>query len=165
MKPQGALNLLAKKLAQLGRTEDAAGLDAYVRSQEFIDLLSTASASHRVTLLQAYIEAREWCQWRKPVAKAGRVKADWQKPGEVERFKALLAKHARTTDDRKVIFHRVAREMRITEGAVAMAYSRFVTRAGAGATVNGLENLNRKPVERVPTFLPSSDGPQNPARV
>lgn len=132
-----ALSSITGRIGKLVMASDLALLDSFIGSEQFIALLAQVPATKRPTALVAYNTARKKCLEATPVAAAGSRKADWKKPGAIERFKRLWLKHG----GNKI---RIAHEMRITVGAVKVAHSRFI-RHGATATYTVAKNASRKP--------------------
>lgn len=114
------------RIAVIALRQDVGALDTYIGSDAFLQLFAAVPSNRRPSVFTAYQTARAKCLARRPVAAAGTRKADWTKPGEIERFKRLWLKHG----GNKLL---VANAMRITEGAVKVARSRFIVH-GATAT-------------------------------
>ena len=131
------LSSITGRMAVISRTYDVATLDAYIGSQKFLQLYGELPPTKRPSVFAAYQTARTNCLKRKPVAAPKQAKADWKKPGEIERFKRAWLKHG----GNKLL---VAHEMGITEGAVSIARSRFIVH-GATATYVSVKNASRKP--------------------
>lgn len=130
-----ALNSITGRMAAIARAYDVATLDAFVGSEKFEALFVSLPPIKRPSVFAAYHTARKSCLRRRPVAKAGTAKADWKKPGEIERFKRLWLQHGGNR-------YLIARAMRITEGAVKVAYSRFIRH---GVTTTYLTGTGKKP--------------------
>ena len=152
-----ALSSITGQIGRIVRASSLTALDAFIGSDQFITLLAKVPSNKRPTALAAYNTARRKFLQRTPVAKPGTAKADWKKPGEIERFIRLWFKHG---GDRVI----VAYKMGITVGAVAMAYSRFI-KHGATATYTPTKNLNRKPQESRNVSRPPMSPRTNPESV
>ena len=114
-----ALATLTGRFGAIARLHDVAALDAYVASDTFFDLLAQVPPGKRAAAFTSYGRARVACLKRKPVAAPKATRADWKKPGEIDRFKKAWFQH-------KGNKYLVAREMGITEGAVKVAHNRFI---------------------------------------
>lgn len=148
MKPIGALQQLGRKFVRIAKWETIEALERFVAGEEFLRLFATVPPAMRVTVIKAYQQANEKCAKRKPLPEAGTrgvCKTVWDAL-TVKRFATTWAKHARTHERHKEIVRAVAREMGITEGSAAVAYSRFIKR-GAPATRGVVENASRKAQE------------------
>lgn len=130
-----ALTVITCRIGRIARNDDLATLDAYIGSETFLSEFAALPPQKRPSVFTAYRTARENCLKRKPVAAPREAKADWKKPGEIDRFKRLWLKHGGNT-------YRIARDMRITEGAVKVAYSRFIRH---GVTTTYLTGTGKKP--------------------
>jgi hypothetical protein len=128
--PPAPLQSIASRFSAISRAHDVATLDAYVASDLFFDVFRTLPPKQRVSVFAAYATARRSCLTRLKIIRAGKAKADWKKPGEVERFKRSWAKHGGNS-------LLVANEMGITVGAAIRAYSRFVVNGATATTIPG----------------------------
>jgi len=132
-----ALSYITGRIGKIARCSDLATLDAFVSSEQFVALFARVPPGQRPSALMAYGSARAKCLKRVPVAAPGTAKADWKKPGEIERFKRAWEQHGGNR-------YLVAREMGITEGAAKIAHLRFIVK-GATATYTSPKNASRKP--------------------
>lgn len=141
-----ALSSITGRMAGIAKTHDLIALDAFIASPKFLELFGALPAQKKPSVFKAYNTTRLKClQWR-PVAAPKTATADWKKPGEIDRFKTLWFKHGGNR-------YLVARAMRITEGAVKVAYHRFI-KNGATTTYVSVKNRNRKPQESREAFRP-----------
>lgn len=149
---------ISGRIAVITRKCDLTELDAYIASAQFMALFAQAEPKHRRSVFAAYNTARQACLTRLRILEAGTRKANWQKPGEVDRFLRLWDK---CNGDRL----QVASAMRITEGAVKMAVSRFITRAAKpGSGPDSLHGAYNGPGARS-AAQPSSIRPESNAAV
>lgn len=117
---------LSGRIAVIAKKCDLAELDAYIASDKFMALFADAEPAKRGIVFAAYNTARQSCITRIRIAKAGTRKANWKKPGEIDRFKRTWEK----LNGNPLL---VASAMRITEGAAVRAHLRFMVH-GATAT-------------------------------
>lgn len=153
MKPLGALQQIGRKFVRISKWEGSEALERFVSGDEFLRLFATVHPTMRVTVLKSYQQASAKCRKHQPPA-PGTRKAQWDALS-VKRFEAIWTRNARGLNRHRDIVRKVALEMQITEGAVAMAYSRFI-KHGATATHGLVENASRKPQDgrsdRRPSF-------------
>lgn len=124
MTPHGALHLIGRRLARIAKSEDVTTLDAYIASEEFARHFALVKPVYRAGVMRSYDQAAKECRLNRPVARAGTRRADWTKPGAVERFIATWRKFGGNVE-------RVANALRITEGAARMAHSRYIVHGAA----------------------------------
>lgn len=161
MKPLGALQQLGRKFVRIAKSENSEALERFIAGDEFLRLFATVPPAMRMSVIKSCMRARTECGWSQPLPAPGTRKAAWDAL-TVKRFETIWNKHAGNFDRHRDIVRKVAREMKITAGSAAMAYSRFI-KHGAPATRGVVENASRKPQEarreaRLPTYVhPNSE--------
>ena len=124
MKPQGALNLLTGKLGGISQWKHLGELNAFVGSDEFLEMFGRVKPEDRAVVFLAYQATRLRCLMRAPVSRK-RWRVNWQAPGAVERFIAVCRQLG---NDRPAI----ARATGMTQASVTRAmYEHGVLVAGS----------------------------------
>jgi hypothetical protein len=117
MNAQGAITMLTRALARIGRWEDAAALDAFVASDSFGEAFALVAPTRRATIMRAYAEAQQRCSLRKPVRWSCRQGRTSWTPERIAELRTTARRHTCNT-------LRIARDMGISVGAAERAMRR-----------------------------------------